>query len=296
MYSEIKKYIEKNKKEDTVLCIYGPTASGKTALSIQIAKDFNGEIISADSRILYEGMIIGTAAPTKEEMEGIPHYFVNNTSPEKIYTLKDYQKKAYGYIKDILKRGKLPIIIGGTNLYIDAITEGYSVTEYVIDKHKKKEIQQMTDEEKFKKLKKLDPDTASIVDPNNIRHFIRKLEYCIATGKKYSENVQKIKPDFFTPLEIGIKWERDALYERINKRVYAQIESGLIEETKQLLKKYPEDHPAMTGIGYKQVIMYLKGELNMTELIDLLQKVTRNYTKRQLTWLRKKKNIQWFLY
>lgn len=294
LFSDIQHYITAHMRPRSIVVIYGPTASGKTSLSLDIAEKYNGEIISADSRIIYQGMVIGTAAPTTEEMRSIPHYFVNTVSPDVIYTVKDFQEDASRCIQDILQRGKLPIVVGGTNMYIDALIDGYSVSEYSVDEVIRKTLEQLSDSEAFQLLQETDPDTAKTVDPYNRRHFIRKLEFCLMTGKLYSTECKRIAPTFFDPIKIGLLWEKDDLHIRIDRRVDIMMEQGMIAETKELLTVYSNDHPAMTSIGYKQVGEYLQGQYGYEELLKKIKQVTRNYAKRQMTWLRAKKDVHFF--
>ncbi len=281
-------------RPQTLLVLYGPTASGKSKLAIEIAKEFDGEIISADSRMVYQGTRIGTDIPTLEEMQGIPHHLLDFVPPEKEYSLKEYQEDAYRVIKDILSRKKLPILVGGTNLYIDAVVDGYVIKSEVWSLKSEVNLEGMSAEAQFELLKKLDPETATKVDPHNPRHFIRKLEFCLATGEKYSAKDTKKTPNFFTPLKIGIELDRETMYARIEKRVHKEIDDGLIEETKELLKKYPKDHIVFSSLGYRQIIPYIEGKYDYEAMIAQLKQDTRNFGKRQLTWLRKKKDVEFF--
>lgn len=299
MIPSLQEFLSKHLRPQTsdlrpLLVLYGPTASGKSKLAIEIAKEFDGEIISADSRMLYQGTRIGTDIPTIEEMQGIPHHLLDFVPPEKEYTLKEYQEDAYRVIKDILKRAKLPILVGGTNLYIDAVTDGYEINSEIRNQKSEIHLENMSTKDQFELLEKLDPETAAKVDPHNPRHFIRKLEFCLATGEKYSTKDNKKAPDFFTPLKIGIELDRETMYTRIEKRVHKEIDDGLIEETRELLKKYPQNHIVFSSLGYRQIIPYLKGKYNYEAMVAQLKQDTRNFGKRQLTWLRKKKDVEFF--
>jgi len=284
--SKAKLFIKKKFNEKSLITIYGPTASGKTSLAIEIAKKFNGEIICADSRTVYKDMIIGTASPTKEEQQNIPHHLLHYIGPETNYSLADFQKDAYKHIKDILKRNKTPILVGGTNLFIDAVIKGFVFPQYKVTKEIENKLSKLSSIEKYNLLKEKDPISADQSTPDNERHFIRKLEYLLSTGKKHSDLPKQVKPSFFEEIAIKIELPREKMYTKINERVDIMIENGLIEEVKKLSSIYPKDHPGMTSIGYKEVISFLNEEYTKEEMIDKIKQHTRNYAKRQVTWLK----------
>jgi tRNA dimethylallyltransferase len=285
----------KNKNLPPVLVILGATASGKTDLSIKIAKKYNGEVISTDSRQIYKYMDIATAKITKEEMQGVPHYMLDIVEPDEVFTLAEFVDMAREYIKDIHRRKKLPILIGGTGLYIRAICENYDIPRIEPNESLRKELQKQAlekgNESIYKILQNLDPESAAKIHPNNLRYVIRAIEIAKA-GKKKSEI--HLNPPLYNILKFGIYWPREKLYERINKRAAKQVENGLIEETKKLLEKgYDTSLPSMTSLGYPEMITYIKGEKSLEEALKLLQKNTRNYAKRQITWFRKESGVIW---
>ncbi|MFC1700891.1 tRNA (adenosine(37)-N6)-dimethylallyltransferase MiaA [Patescibacteria group bacterium] len=267
-----------------LIVILGPTASGKSELAIKLSKKFKGEIVSADSRQIYKEMDIGTAK-SKE-----PQYLINIIKPNQEFTLAEYKELAINKINEI----KIPFLVGGTGLYIQAIVDNLDIPQVKPNKELRKELEKLNSEQLFKKLKKLDPNI--IIDKNNKRRLIRAIEICILTKKPFSEQKRKGKP-IFDILQIGIKLNKKTLDEKINQRVEKMFEAGLINEVKNLLKKYPSDLPALSGIGYKELITYLNTELN-TELIlnktkELIKLHTRQYAKRQMTWFKRDKRIKW---
>lgn len=282
-----------------VIVICGPTASGKTGLSIELAKKINGEIVSADSMQIYKEMDIGTAKPTKEEMQGIKHYLIDFVSPEERYSVADYKKDAKKAIEEIIQKGKIPIVVGGTGLYIDSLIYEIEYADIEFDQDYRENLEKRAQKEGLEKLyedaKKIDPVAIEKISPNDEKRILRILEIYNATGKnktKQEEESRRTPPKYEYQV-YALKWERDALYERINKRVDIMIEQGLIEEVKQILQTHKVFPTAMQGIGYKEVVEYIAGDLTKQEMIEKLKRDTRRYSKRQMTWFRKNKQTIW---
>lgn len=282
-------------KKIKVIAVVGPTASGKSAYGIELAKAVNGEIISADSRIVYKGFDIGAAKPTKDEMQGIPHYLIDIVEPTFDYSAGLYKKQATDIINDISSRGKIPIIVGGTGLYTDILLKGFDLPDITPDKELRKNLEKFSAEELYAKLKEIDLKGAENIDSNDKKKIIRALEIIHLTGKTLEQARGKSQSEYEIEW-IGKNFERDALYRRINNRVDKMLEMGLIEETKGLLSKYGRAYNIINTIGYKEITAYLDGTLSLDESIELLKKNTRNYAKRQLTWFRKNPEIKWDVY
>ena len=278
-----------------LIVILGPTASGKTGLSLKLAKKFKGEIVNADSRQIYQGMNVGTGKVI--DKKGVEHYLLDVLKPDEEFTLADYKKKALAAIKDILKRGKVPFLVGGTGLYIQSIVDNLEIPAVPPNKKLRaqfeKEIKKPGAIAKwYKKLLKLDPGAAEAVDANNPRRIIRALEVCLATGKQFSKLREKGEP-LFDVLQIGINVPRQKLYENIDRRVEKMIKDGLVNETKKLLKKYNPNLPSMSGIGYKEIGEYLLGKQDLVEAAQKIKYRTHAYARRQMTWFRRDKRIKW---
>lgn len=281
-----------------ILVIVGPTASGKTALSISCAEKFGGEIVSADSMQIYEGLDIATAKPTADEMHGIKHYMIGFLPADKTYSVADYVCDAGKYIKDIHVRGKLPIIVGGTGLYIDSLVNNIKFTQSPTDNELRVKLQ-MECEEKgseamLSKLRVIDPDYAASLHPNNVKRIIRALEIYYSTGENMSSALKKSisEPSQYEPVFIGINYrDRAKLYERIDKRVDLMLDKGLLKEAETYLGNMGST--AVQAIGYKELKPYLSGEAELSQCVENLKRATRNYAKRQLTWFRRNQNINW---
>ena len=283
-----------------VVVIVGPTASGKTALSIELAKKINGEVISSDSMQIYKDMDIGTAKVTKEEAEGIKHYLVDCVSPDERYTVSDFKKDAEKAIEEILEKGKTPIVVGGTGLYVNSLIYGIEYQDMNFDEKYRNELMEKAEtEEGLKELwneaNKIDPEAMSKISPNDKKRIVRVLEIFKATGKTKTEQEilsrqNGVKYDYKV---FGITMERGKLYSRINLRVDLMIEKGLEEEVKSLVNKYTKFPTAMQGLGYKEVVEYFEGNLTREEMIDKIKQESRRYAKRQLTWFRKNKETIW---
>ena len=285
--------------KDKVIVICGPTASGKTALSIELAKKVNGEIVSADSMQIYKDMNIGTAKPTIEEMQGIKHYLLDFVAPDERYSVADYKIDAKKAIKEIVEKGKIPIIVGGTGLYIDSLIYEIEYPNIEFDENYRKELEEQVRKEGLDKLyeqaKLIDPQAVEKISKNDTKRILRILEIYHATGKtKTQQEIESRKKEVEYDYKVfALNWNRETLYERINKRVDIMIEQGLIEEVERISRKYNKFPTAMQGLGYKEVVEYLEGFLTKEEMIEKIKKETRHYAKRQLTWFRKNKQTIW---
>lgn len=278
-----------------VIAVVGATASGKTSYAIELAKKINGEIISADSRLVYKGMDIGTAKPTIDEMQEIPHYMIDVVEPEYNYSVGLYVKEAKKHITDIISRGKVPIVVGGTGLYFRVLLENYDLPDVKPDYELRKELSSYSYEELLEMLTKLDEKAANSVEKNDKKKLIRYIEIIKLAGKPL-DLVRGVKEKEFNVVWVGLNFPREILYDRINKRVDLMIEQGLIDETKKLLQKHGRISNITDTIGYREVLSYLDGELSLDEAKDKLKQNTRNYAKRQLTWFRKNEQINWNCY
>ncbi|MBI5573776.1 MAG: tRNA (adenosine(37)-N6)-dimethylallyltransferase MiaA [Elusimicrobia bacterium] len=282
---------------ETVIVILGPTASGKTALAVKLAKKINGEIISADSRQIYKYMDIGTNKPSKKQLKTVPHYLINIIEPTENFSAGNFVKLVNKKIKEIFKRKKIPIIVGGTGLYIKALIDGL----IEIPSNKKIRTVLTTYCKKMglthcnKLLEKLDPETAKTIDSQNPVRVMRAIEICLLTGKKFSELKKETKKSKYNFLIFGLSSDRNELYKKINARVDKMIKKGLIEETAKLIKKYTSKNVILQNtIGYSEIVKFLDGKLSKKEAIDLIKQNTRHYAKRQITWFKKEKRIIWF--
>ena len=285
------------------LVISGPTASGKTALSVACAKRLNGEIISADALLVYKGLNIGTAKPSKGEMGGVPHYMIDVVAPTESFSASDYERLALPILKDIAARGKVPVIVGGTSFYLDALLYKRTLGGAPADESVRKKYEAIFEREGkealFSLLREIDPASAEVLHPNDKKRVIRALEIYELTGKRKSEQHDE-RISRLPVLAVGVDYPREALYARIDARVDEMIKSGLVEEVEGLLESgIPENAQCMQGIGYKEVVEILKNSdlhSTMSDMInamsDIIKKNTRNYAKRQLTYLRKR-NVVW---
>ena len=286
-------------QKEKVIVICGPTASGKTALSIELAKQINGEIVSADSMQIYKDMDIGTAKPTKEEMQGIRHYLIDFVSPDERYSVADYKQDAKKAIKEILNKGKVPIIVGGTGLYVDSLIYEIEYPNIEFDEKYRekleKEVEEKGLEELYEKAKEVDIEAIKKISKNDKKRILRILEIYHATGKnKTEQEIKKKKKEVEFDYKVyALNWDREKLYERINKRVDIMIEQGLIEEVKNVYEKYNEFPTAMQGLGYKEVVEYLENKTTKEEMVEKIKQETRRYAKRQMTWFRKNKQTIW---
>lgn len=284
--------------KEPLIVLTGPTAVGKTALSVALAKAVNGEIISADSIQVYKYMDIGSAKIKPDEMQGIKHYLIDEIEPDEEFNVMLFQKYANEYIRQIRKKGKLPIIVGGTGFYIQAVLYGINFTEHETDTSYRDELMQLSIENGpeflYARLKAVDPEYADTVHANNQKRVIRALEYYKQTGQKFSahnkeqhENVSPYNFAYFVLTD-----ERERLYKRIEQRIDMMLEEGLVDEVRGLLDKgYTKDLVSMQGLGYKEIAAYLEGEMSLHEAVYVLKRDTRHFAKRQLTWFRREKEV-----
>lgn len=282
-----------------VIVICGPTASGKTALSIELAKKINGEIISADSMQIYKDMDIGTAKPDQEEMQGIKHYLLDFVNPDERYSVAEYKKDATNAIEEILQKGKTPIIVGGTGLYVDTLIYGIEYNDIKIDEEYRQKLEEIAEKQGLETLYnmavKIDETAMKKISVNDKKRIIRVLEIYKATGKtKTQQEIESRKNGVKYDYKIfALNMNRETLYNRINLRVDIMIEKGLIDEVKKLKEKYNKFPTAMQGLGYKEVVEYLERKITKEEMIEKIKMETRRYSKRQLTWFRKNKETIW---
>lgn len=284
-----------------VVVILGPTAAGKTQWSIQLAKQFHGSVISADSRQIYKKMDIGTAKPTGERLglrrslhvDGVPHHMIDIIDPGKKFTVAQFRDRALKYIKLATKNNRLPIVAGGTGLYISALVDNYTIPRIPENKKLRQSLESKTAAELMTLLTSLDPGAAKTMDPKNKRRIIRALEVCILSGEPYSAQRLRGEP-LIDVLQIGITVPRDTLHQRINTRVDEMMKLGLLKEVEQLMKqKYSWELPSMSGVGYRQFQGFFEGRHSLDECIELLKRDTRRFARRQCTWFRRDKRIQW---
>ena len=273
-----------------LIVILGPTASGKSDLAVNLAKKFNCEVISADSRQVYKGMDIGTGKVSKKEMKGVPHYLLDVASPKTIFTVAQYRKLALKTINKILKKGKVPVLCGGTGFYIQAVIDGIIIPKVKPDKQLRLSLNLLTAEELFKKLKELDPRRAKNIERKNKRRLIRALEIVIKTKKPVP--VLKKNPLPYPVLIIGVKKEN--IKELIRKRLLKRLEKGLVSEVKKLKKSgIPWLKLEEFGLEYRYISRYLQKKLTYQEMVEKLQKEIEHYAKRQMTWFKRNKRIYW---
>lgn len=279
--------------------LVGPTAVGKTNLSIQLAKSLNAEIISGDSMQVYKGMDIGTAKINEQEMEGVPHHLIDILDPQDSFSTADYQSLVRNKISEIAKRGKLPMIVGGTGLYIQSVLYDYTFTEEANDPAFRQSLQVAAVREGadflHAKLAAADPEAAAAIHPNNTRRVIRALEILHTSGKTMSQHLQEQKRELvYNAVLIGLTMDRDTLYARINQRVDMMMEAGLLPEVKRLYDRNVRDCQSIQAIGYKELYAYFDGFVTLSDAVDQLKQNSRRYAKRQLTWFRNKMQVAWF--
>jgi len=282
-----------------LIVIIGPTAVGKTKVSIELARRINGEIVSADSRCFYRGMDIGTAKPTKREQELVTHHLIDVATPDQTWSLAKYQCEAYSAINNIHDRGGIPFLVGGTGLYVRAIVEGWDIPEVKPNPRLRQALEnwasELGSEGLYSRLISLDPEAGAKIDPQNLRRTIRALEVILITGKLFS--VQRKKSGSkYQSLILGITRPRAELYNRIDSRVEAMLKDGFIDEVRELLENgYSPDLPSFSAIGYKQIADYLSGQITMDEALILIKRISRKFVRRQANWFKlDSPNIIWF--
>lgn len=285
-----------------IIAILGQTGAGKTALSLILAKKYNGEIINFDSRQVYKEMNIGTAKPAGKwekndgvsvfMVDNVPHHLMDIIHPDQEFTVADFKKMAEEKITDILARGRIPFLVGGTGLYFWAVLENLDIPKTLPDNELRSKLEKLTLAELVEKLKEIDPKAFSLVDLKNPRRVLRALEVAMTTGESFVKQRTKSAAQYDC-LRLGVSLPRPELYERINLRVEEQLWDGLLAETEKLSKKYFWDLPSMSGIGYRQIGYFLKNEMTLAEAIEILKRDTRHYAKRQETWFKRDKKINW---
>ncbi|WP_375545270.1 tRNA (adenosine(37)-N6)-dimethylallyltransferase MiaA [Niallia taxi] len=286
--------------KEKVIVLIGPTAVGKTKLSIELAKKFNGEIISGDSMQIYRGMDIGTAKITNDEMEGIPHHLIDIVDPDEAFSVAEFQTLVRSKIKDITNRGKVPFIVGGTGLYIQSVLYDYQFQEApTADADYRASLEALADEkgtlEIHKMLEQIDPITAASIHHHNVRRVIRALEIFHVTGKRMSELQENQSEEMlYDAAIIGLTMDRDLLYERINLRVDKMMEEGLLPEVKHFFDAGLKDCQSIQAIGYKEIYKYFEDRSSLEDAVAELKQNSRRYAKRQLTWFRNKMSVKWF--
>jgi tRNA dimethylallyltransferase len=282
-----------------LVLIVGPTAVGKTELTIQLAERLNGEIVSADSRLFYRGMDIGTAKPTREERERVPHHLIDIADPDEILSLAVFQQKAREVIADIHTRNKIPFLVGGTGQYIRAVTEGWNPPEVKPDERLRNELERKKEEKGeywlYEELKELDPIAAEKIDPRNYRRTIRALEVIMITGKRFSEQRGQTESPYRL-ITVGLTRPRAELYERVDQRIDAMFANGFLDEVKNLLAKgYSPSLPTMSAIGYRECIRTINGELDEEQAKSEIRRATRVFVRRQANWFKESDpSIKWF--
>lgn len=286
--------------KDKLFILMGPTAVGKTSLSIKLAKDLDGEIISADSMQIYKYMDIGTAKVTKDEMDGVPHYMLDIIEPDQSFSVSNYKDMATEYIRDINNRNKLPIVVGGTGLYINSLTYNLNFASVPPDEAIRNRLEALGDqygnEYIHRMLLEVDEESGQRISIKDRKRIIRALEIYEITGKtmtEYNKNFRSLNEDYDLAM-VCLNMERSKLYENINKRVDIMIDNGLIDEVKHILSMgYHKDLVSLQGIGYKEIIQYLENQISFDDAVDGIKQGSRNYAKRQLTWFRRDNRIKW---
>ncbi len=283
-----------------LILIVGPTAVGKTELAIELAEKVNGEIVSADSRLFYRGMDIGTAKPTREERARVPHHLIDVADPNETWSLAQFQQAAQTALAEIHARGRVPFLVGGTGQYVRAVTEGWSPPEVKADERLRNELEKLREERGkewlYEKLKTLDPEAAEKMDARNVRRTIRALEVILTTGKKFSaQRGQTDSP--YRLITIGLTRPRDDLYARVDARIEAMFAAGLVEEVRALLAKgYSPELPSMSGIGYRECVGVVKGQLTEEQAKVQMRRATRVFVRRQANWFKAEdESIRWFV-
>lgn len=300
-------------RKTRILVIVGPTASGKTRLGIDLAKRFGGEVISVDSRLVYRGMDVGTAKPAGEWVEapiergsirqlfgtrrtffveGVPHWGIDLVDPDEAYSVADFKKYADEKIADIARRGKLPVLVGGTGLWVRAVVDNLTLTETPPNPELRARLEARHLDDLFAEYKRLDPDGAEVIDRDNKRRVVRALEVTLATGKPFSAQLRRGE-ERYESLQIGIRVPREELDQRVNARVDEMVACGLVSEVRRLRDRFGRDTESMTGIGYRQICRFLDGTSTLADAIEETKKATRAYARRQMTWFKRDERIRW---
>ncbi|OAT82739.1 tRNA (adenosine(37)-N6)-dimethylallyltransferase MiaA [Bacillus sp. MKU004] len=285
--------------KEKLIVLIGPTAVGKTKTSIHLAKSFNAEIISGDSMQIYKGMDIGTAKITIEEMEGVPHHLIDIKDPKESFSAAEFQQLVREKISEIHSRGKIPMIVGGTGLYIQSVIYDYQFTDSPGDAEYRGTLEERVKDEGigplYDELQRIDPSAAKNIHPNNTRRVIRALEIFHCTGETMTDyQSSQIDDPLYETALLGLTMDRDKLYDRINKRVDIMVEEGLIEEVQTLYNQGVHNVQSVQAIGYKEIYEYLEGRISFDRAIETLKQNSRRYAKRQLTWFRNKMDVTWF--
>jgi tRNA dimethylallyltransferase len=282
-----------------LIVIVGPTAVGKTEISIQLAERLDGEIVSADSRLLYRGMDIGTAKPSPQERSRVPHHLIDVADPDEVWSLSVYQQAAYRVISEIHARHRLPLLVGGTGQYVRAVVEGWTVPKVKPQPHLRQVLESWAEEISpqglHDRLAVLDPKSAQKIDYRNLRRTIRALEVILRTGRLFSAQRRQQEPPYLT-CQVGLTRPRDELYARVDERIDTMLETGLVSEVKELLDQgYSPDLPTLSAIGYREVISYLRGEITLEQAVTLMKRHTRQFVRRQANWFKEDDpDIHWF--
>jgi tRNA dimethylallyltransferase len=278
-----------------LIVILGPTAVGKSAMALRLAQEFDGEIVSADSRTIYRGMDIATAKATHTEQATVPHHLIDVVEPDQELTLAGYQEQAYAAIDDMFARRRVPFLVGGTGLYVRAVVEGFNIPRVPPNLPRRAELEQVSASELYARLQGLDPSIAQTILPNNTRRVIRALEVIEATGSKMSD-LQTRHPPPYPVTQIGLSLPRPLLYARVDKRIDIMIEQGLVQEVRGLVDRgYAFDLPSMTGLGYREIGAHVRGEISLEEAVMLLKRNTRKFIRHQANWFRPADpRIRWF--
>ncbi len=282
-----------------MLIILGPTAVGKTDLAIELALRLNGEVVSADSRLFYRGMDIGTAKPSAQEMRGVRHHLINVANPDETWSLARFQQEARRAIEDIHRRGRLPLLVGGTGQYVRAVTEGWTPPEAKPDERLRGILEKMAEEHTIywlhDKLRMIDPPAADSIDPRNLRRTVRALEVILTTGQPFSRQ-RRVSESPYRLIAIGLKRSREELYRRVDARIEAMFEQGLLDEVQKLIEKgFSPDLPSMSAIGYREAAAVLRREMTLEEAKTQMKRLTRIFVRRQANWFKENDpNIRWF--
>ena len=286
---------QKMQSKPPLILIIGPTAVGKTELAIQLAEKMNGEIISADSRLFYRGMDIGTAKPSNKELARVPHYLIDIVNPDETLSLAVFQEKAKEIIADIHARGKIPFLVGGTGQYVRAVTQGWTPPEVTANERLRAELEKKDMEWLHARLQLIDPESAAKIDARNVRRTVRALEVIITTGRKFSEQRGQVESPYQL-ITIGLTRPRPELYQRVDERIDLMFANGLIDEVKRLLEKgYSPSLPSMSALGYRECVSVVKGLLTEEQAKVEMRRVTRIFVRRQANWFKESDpNIKWF--